>query len=167
MLSFLRASHQKPCMFFFFPVHATYPTHTLHNLISQYLVRSTNQEAPHYAIFSVSRYFLSLRPKYSSETLFSNIFMLCSSLHLREEVSHPYKTTGKIKVLYTWTFILLHSNCEHRRFWTKCWQAFPKINLFLISPWTQFWFFSVILKNVFTPTFSGTQLGHKTRAKCN
>jgi hypothetical protein len=29
-------------------------------------------------------------------TLFSNTINLCSSLNVRDKVSHPYKTTGKI-----------------------------------------------------------------------
>jgi hypothetical protein len=32
-------------------------------------------------------------------TLFSNTLNLCSSLYVRDQVSHPYKTTGKIIVL--------------------------------------------------------------------
>ena len=34
-------------------------------------------------------------------TPFSNTFSLCSSLNVSEQVSHPYKTTDKIIVLYT------------------------------------------------------------------
>jgi hypothetical protein len=33
-------------------------------------------------------------------TLFSNTLSLCSSLNVRDQVSHPYRTTGKIIVLY-------------------------------------------------------------------
>jgi hypothetical protein len=33
-------------------------------------------------------------------TLFSNTLSLCSSLNIRDQVSHPYRTTGKIRVLY-------------------------------------------------------------------
>jgi polysaccharide pyruvyl transferase WcaK-like protein len=29
-------------------------------------------------------------------TLFSNTLILCSSLNVRDQVSHPYRTTGKI-----------------------------------------------------------------------
>jgi hypothetical protein len=32
--------------------------------------------------------------------LFSNTLSLCSSLNVRDQVSHPYRTTGKIIVLY-------------------------------------------------------------------
>jgi hypothetical protein len=33
-------------------------------------------------------------------TLFSNTLSLCSSLNVRDQVTHPYRTTGKIIVLY-------------------------------------------------------------------
>jgi hypothetical protein len=82
-------------------------------------VRSTDYSAPHYVIFSISQFLLN--------TLFSNTLSLRSSLNplnaelnpicsmlallgahhflhvsrirvnVRDQVSHPYKTTGKIK----------------------------------------------------------------------
>jgi hypothetical protein len=42
-----------------------------------------------------------LGPNILLSTLFSNTLSLCSSLNVRDQVSHPYKTTGKIIVLYT------------------------------------------------------------------
>jgi uncharacterized membrane protein len=41
-----------------------------------------------------------LGPYILLSTLFSNTLNLCSSLKERDKVSHPYKTTGKIIVLY-------------------------------------------------------------------
>ena len=37
-------------------------------------------------------------------TLFSNTLNLCSSISVRDQVSHPYKTTGRIIVLYILIF---------------------------------------------------------------
>jgi hypothetical protein len=37
---------------------------------------------------------------------------------VREQVSHPYKTTGQIIVLYTLIFVFLDSNLEDKRFCT-------------------------------------------------
>jgi hypothetical protein len=39
-------------------------------------------------------------PNILLSTLFSNTLSLCSSLHVRDQVLHKYKTAGKIVVLY-------------------------------------------------------------------
>jgi hypothetical protein len=42
-------------------------------------------------------------------TLFSNTLSLCSPLNVRDEVSHPYRTTGKFIVFYIvpcWRYLL-------------------------------------------------------------
>jgi len=46
-----------------------------------------------------SCYFLSLRSKYSHSTLFLNTLNICSSLGVSDEITHPYKGTGKIMLL--------------------------------------------------------------------
>jgi hypothetical protein len=38
---------------------------------------------------------------------------------VRDQVYHPYKTTGKTTVLYTLIFVFLDSNLEHKRFCTE------------------------------------------------
>jgi hypothetical protein len=45
-----------------------------------------------------------LCPNIPLSTLFSNTLSLCSSLNVTDQVSHPYKTTGRIMVLYILTF---------------------------------------------------------------
>jgi hypothetical protein len=61
----------------------------------QYLVRNANYEAPHYAVFSS---FLShhLSPIILFSTLFSNTLGFCSFLNMKDQVSHLYKTPGKV-----------------------------------------------------------------------
>jgi hypothetical protein len=49
----------------------------------------------------------------------SNTLSLCSSLNIRDQVSHPYKMTGKIRVLYILTFKFLDNRWEDRRLWTE------------------------------------------------
>ncbi|PNF36818.1 hypothetical protein B7P43_G09612, partial [Cryptotermes secundus] len=43
-------------------------------------------------------------PNILLNTLFSNTLNLCSSLNVRDQLSHPYRTTGKIKFLYILIF---------------------------------------------------------------
>jgi hypothetical protein len=51
-----------------------------------------------------SCHFVSLWSKYSPPHPVSTV-SLCSSLNVRDQVSHPYRTTGNIIVLYILTFI--------------------------------------------------------------
>jgi hypothetical protein len=60
--------------------------------------KSTSHEAP--------RHFIPLQPYILLSTLFSNTLSLCSSLNVRDQVSHQYRTTDKIMVLYTSILIL-------------------------------------------------------------
>jgi hypothetical protein len=45
-------------------------------------------------------------PNILLNTLFSNI-LICSSLNVRDQVSHPHKTAGKIIILYIVCWILV------------------------------------------------------------
>ena len=66
-------------------------------------------------------------PHTSFSTLFSNTISLCSSVNVKRQVSHPYKTTHKIKVLN-----ILISECEDKRVWTEWLQVSREYKLFLI-----------------------------------
>jgi hypothetical protein len=57
-------------------------------------------------------------------TLFSNTLSLCSFLNVRDQVSHPCRTAGKIKVLYIQIVMLSHSRREDKRFWAQ-WFPLP------------------------------------------
>jgi hypothetical protein len=50
-----------------------------------------------------------------------------------KHVSHPYRTTGKITVLYILMFKFFDSNREDRRFWAEWQQALPQFNLLFES----------------------------------
>jgi hypothetical protein len=60
-----------------------------------------------------------LGPDILLRSLFSNTVGLCSSLNVRDQVSHPYKTTGRITVLHVLTFTFLGNRREDKRLWTE------------------------------------------------
>jgi hypothetical protein len=62
-----------------------------------------------------SSYLSLLGPNILLRTLFSNILSLCSSLSVTYQVSHPYKTTGRIMVLYILTFTFVVSGWDDKR----------------------------------------------------
>ena len=88
----------------------------------QYSVSSTDHQAPHYVVVSIPLLpHPILGPNILLITLFSNTLSLCFSLSVTDQVSHPYKTTGKIIVLCILIFIFLGSKLEYKWFCTE-WQ---------------------------------------------
>jgi phosphate starvation-inducible membrane PsiE len=62
-----------------------------------------------------SYHFIPLRSIYLLSALFSNAYSLCSSLVVRDQVAHPYRTTGKIIVFYILIFRLFDSATGRKR----------------------------------------------------
>jgi hypothetical protein len=60
-----------------------------------------------------------LGPNILLNTIFSNTHSFLSSLNISDQVSHPYKTTDEIIVLYILIFKFLDSNLEDKRFCNK------------------------------------------------
>jgi hypothetical protein len=75
-----------------------------------YLANNTSYEAPHYAAFSTL-----FRPNILPSILFSNTLSLSSSLNVRVQVSHPYRTIGKMIVVYILIFTFLYSRRVDKR----------------------------------------------------
>jgi len=77
------------------PTRTTCPAHSiLHELIILIIYGETC-EAPHYAVLSVLPPTL-LGPDILFSILFPFTLSLCSSLTVRNQVSHPYKRAGKM-----------------------------------------------------------------------
>jgi hypothetical protein len=62
---------------------------------------------------ALSSYFIPLRSKYSSQNTVLKLPQ--SMLDVRDHVSHSYKTTGRIVILYILTFTFLDSRQEDKR----------------------------------------------------
>ena len=60
-----------------------------------------------------------LGPNILLNTMFSNTLSFLSSRNVSNQVSHPYKTTAQIIVLYILIFKFLDSNLEDKRFCTE------------------------------------------------
>jgi hypothetical protein len=58
-------------------------------------------------------------------TLLSNTLSLCSSLNVRDQVSHPHKTTGRIMVLFSLAFTFLDRILPNTK--QKCKQVYHDI----------------------------------------
>jgi hypothetical protein len=79
-------------------------------------------------------------PNILLSSLFSNTLRLCSSLNVRDQFLHPYKTTGKIVVLYILIFRFLISLLlkDKSRLWDHhavCVPVYaPLINVWMPEP---------------------------------
>ena len=104
------------------PICATCPAH----LILYFITRTILGEE--YKSFSSSLWLCNLihspvtssllGPNILLNTMFSNTLSFLSSSNVSDQVSHPYKTTGKIIVLFILIFKFLDSNLEDKRFCT-------------------------------------------------
>jgi hypothetical protein len=110
--------HQKHCMYFFSPPYVPHVSLISYFLIwspEWSLVRSTDNSASHYGTFS-SR--LSSASIWGQNTpfgiLFSNTLSLGSSLDVRDQIAHPYQTTGRIIVMYVNPYIVTQQRQDER-----------------------------------------------------
>jgi len=98
----VRFPHQNPVYTSPLPIRTTFPTHLiLHDFITRKILgeeyRSLSSSLCSFLHSPVTSSLLG--PNIHLNTLFSNTFSLRSSLNVKDQVSHPYTTTGKIIVL--------------------------------------------------------------------
>ena len=95
------------------PIRATCTTHLI---LLDFIIQRIFGEQYRSWSFSLCSFLHShvtsslLGPNVILNTLFSNTLSLRSSLNVSAQVSHPYKTTGKIIVLYIFSFTILDIN---------------------------------------------------------
>jgi hypothetical protein len=117
---FSQVSQPKPCMQL--SIHATCPVHLI---LLDLIIRITFGEEYRSVRSSLCSFlhtsvtFSLWGPNNLLSTLFSNTLSLHSSLSVSNQVSHPYKRTCKIIVLYLLMFIFLGSKLEDKRFCTE------------------------------------------------
>jgi hypothetical protein len=86
---------------------------------SIYLINGANYEASHYAALSNLLSFNIFCANILLSTLFSNTCNLCSSLNVRDQLLHSFRTKRKIVVLNILIFMFLDRR-EHKTSWTEC-----------------------------------------------
>jgi hypothetical protein len=82
------------------PMRATCPAHHLHLDIICLMIYGDEYILQSFSLYNFLHSLLTsslLGPNIPLRTQFSNTLSLCSSLSVRDQVSHPYKTTGRKK----------------------------------------------------------------------
>ena len=113
--AFPQVSPPKTC------IHLSSPLHTCYIPCPSNFSRfdHPNTRGEEWKSLSSSCSFLLLSPNILLNTLFSYTQSLHSSLNVTDQVSHPYKTTDKVIVLYILIFIFLDTKLEDTRFCTE------------------------------------------------
>jgi hypothetical protein len=105
------------CMPLLSPIRATCPAHLILLDFITWTIFGEEQRSLNYSLCSVLHSLVTLSllgPNILLNTLFSNTLSLHSSLNVNDQVSHPYKTTGIIIVLYIYWCL---------NFWIAFWKT--------------------------------------------
>jgi hypothetical protein len=110
--------HQHPHTTLSSPIRATWPAHFIHldfttRTILGKKYRSFSSSLCNFLHYPVT---VSLLGPNTIKNLFSNILSLRFPLKFSDQVSHPYKTTGKLIVLFIFIYKFLDSKLKVKRF---------------------------------------------------
>ena len=119
MVSFPQVSPPQPCIHLSSsPIRATCPTHLIFLDLITWTILGEEYKSLSSSLCSFLHSFVTsllLGPNIRLNSPFSNTLSLHSFLNLRDQVSHPYMTTGKIVVLYVLMFKFLHRKLEDKK----------------------------------------------------
>jgi hypothetical protein len=127
VVSFHEASPPNPCIHFSSPPYLLLAPPILFHLVNRIIFdeecRSLSSSLWSFFYFPATSSLLG--PNILLSTLFSNTLLLRTSLNISDHDPHPYKTTGKIIILYVLIFIRLDSQMEDNIFCTVREQSIP------------------------------------------
>jgi hypothetical protein len=97
-----------------------------------------------------SCHLMSLRSKYSPQHPVSTLSP-CSSLNVRDQASRPYRTTGRIIVLYILIFYVFRQQTTRRKLLEWMVESITRIQS--LNALLRLWFVAVVLKYLKSPDF--------------
>ena len=88
---------------------------------------STDHEAPPYEVFSIPLLPCSSYSQIPSSEDYVSIPIACSSFSVRDQVSHPYTTTGTILLLHILIFVFLKGEREDKKILYRTVEGIPGV----------------------------------------
>ena len=154
MVSFPQVSLPKPCTNFS-SIRATYPAHLiLPDLITRTILGEYRSLSSSLWSFLHSCYLVPLIPKYSPQHHILKPPQPTFLSQCERPSFKPIQNNRKILVLYVLIFKFLDRKLEDNKHCVEWYQAFPDLNLILISSRIEFWHVKFVPKYLNSSTLS-------------